>query len=849
MPPRQKKKVDPQDLSNVANLMRKNNQLILKSLRTVFTCFNTLDFKKYITNTNYFVRFQSNGVYRGSQHVLRPMSILWPSSYESMVKELSTLDAHLINTEFRERPIEWILKSGLATTPNCTRCKQPMSTSYQGVLVSWHCIQTETCRMFSMPIQRPSFFRGFEAIAIDKLLFAVYYWSICTPVQDLVSLMNISTSDLQSIWRRIQYVCKVVMENDKTKLSSDETVDLISVKFNDSFIACAKSSNSVKIGLQIPENTSNIIVMVKDWFEDGSKIRISEAKFLDLQNCGKFQIEMTARYRMALKNDKFDHDSASGYLLNQLTQIFKDFDSSTYSNESFRLVLAELEWREKYGKNPFDAFKNIVDHMKHHSELIPNIVVPNNFELPQFDCESYIWSESYFYASLLPVDSKGQPIYLEQQPDLTKPPENDIRLQCHDCNYLFDNFSFSRHIIEHVESKKNEQELFDQDLLVKCKHCFKIMKKDDILIHSQLFRSTLHNILYGCRICCVKFDSRLSFLEHMRRLHFEHEMPYACPSCPFKCSFQRDVFVHFQVAHRYSMVALCPLCLRSFTVADPKTMNQEKMFELSKIIYNHIALHYAVSGLFKCDNCCLCFVNKNTLLEHKKSRHNPMKSEIKTKNCKFIEYNVTKEEEQYCVKASASELFISNKRPNAMLSDDEDTIAPQYKINKFLEGGAPSIVESTRVETDITSEKMLELMSKFQRDDEEYVTDQDGVRLKCMECGYYLTVDHYVGKINCNSSFCNYRTYCPRASLEHKKKYHSTPDKLFLHLKKLGDWIKIFTEKGYKIKLPDVENEKPMSSKDKATSRVKQVIKIKEAHRRKQALVGMDSDDEAIIIE
>lgn len=210
------------------------------------------------------INFVSNGV-NSCTTVLRPVSILWPESYEKLVDELARLDALLLNTGFREQPVDWMLKRGLTTVPNCSQCKGKMTLKYEDNIVRWQCIKTQACSNFFMPVQRPSFFTNYENVGLDKLLFSLYFWSTCTPAEELYDRMKIEPQVLDSIWRRVQNVCRTALEKsyprhrltDLFEPNPDvqrEPIDLISIKLNNLYVVCAKhpDSNLVRLGLYIP---------------------------------------------------------------------------------------------------------------------------------------------------------------------------------------------------------------------------------------------------------------------------------------------------------------------------------------------------------------------------------------------------------------------------------------------------------------------------------------------------------------------------------------------------------------------------------------------------------------------
>lgn len=691
--------VDQDELAQAAKAMRTSNvSLISRSIRTVLSCFDDLDLQKFEMRTNYLINFISNGINKCNNSVLRPVSVLWPDTYERMADELSVLDTFLLNTDFREKPVDWMLKRGLTSIPNCRQCNEKMSLKYENNTVRWQCNKKQACLNYFMPILRPSFFSRYENISLDKLLFSIYYWSTCTPGEEICSQMNIEPQVLNGIWNRIQNVCRTSLERsyprhrltntlDSTiQQASDGTcpIDLISIKLNELFVVCAKHphSNLVRLGLYIPNvSLYSFVDLTESWFAHGTHVRICESKFLDLaKKRTDIKLTMVSRLDMVSKDGQYCRDSAFGYLVCQLTHVFKDYDSSTLSCEGLKLLLSELQWRELYGTTPYDAFTNIVSHMAQYGTasdwysepVAKNLGDSNSIQQRNGNSNQdtsgvdYIWSERYFYATVDPVDANGKIISKYSEPRTgEEAPEPDVRIRCHECNILFESFDFSIHIIAHVEQNRKEHQRveYSQRRLIECKHCFKTLPREQLPVHSSLLRAHYHLVQYGCRICCIKMVDRSSYLQHMRRHHFESETPYHCPKCKFASSFQRDVFIHFQEEHRHSLVVLCPLCLRSFTAANPEAMTIAKMKDLSKLVYGHISQHYTISKQYTCNNCCLCFLNKDDLISHQQKHHNPLVI-CQGPGLKVHQFVVAPQEEEYCVKALPIELFIANKRPN-----------------------------------------------------------------------------------------------------------------------------------------------------------------------------------------
>uniref|UniRef100_A0A6G1SI84 Zinc finger protein 280C n=1 Tax=Aceria tosichella TaxID=561515 RepID=A0A6G1SI84_9ACAR len=869
--------VKPEELRLASKQMRyKNTTLLSRSIRTNLSCFDDLDTQRMDYNSDFLVNFISIGINKSPFSIQRPVSILWPDNYDKMIDELSKLDAYLINTEFKEKPIDWMLNKGLTSIPECKSCKQPMTLKYERTNVAWRCNRTQVCQNLYAPIQRPIFFKGYESVGLMKILFSIYYWSICTQCDLLYSHLKIEPKTLHGIWQSIQNVCRVALEksyprfrlcnnpnsdenqsNSQIKASS-EIIDLISIKFNNYYIVCAKHprSNHVRLGLYVPKVSRYSFADLTDsWFAHGAEIRVCENKFLDLmKKRTDLQVKLVTRPEMVVKDGAFHRQSAFGYLICQLSHIFKDFDSSQVSLETLKLILAEIEWRELYGTNPYDAFTKIVEHMAlyrgasdcYFEPVIIDGELGSEIDIYQRDQSEFVFAEKYFYSLMQPVDSHGKVIQkYGNREDNGDVPAPIVQFRCHICTYQYESFYFSMHMVAHVEHnrKDNEQAEFLRTKQIKCKHCFKKFNKEGVVEHAQLFRADLHTIQFGCRICCLKFGDRAKYLEHMRRTHFEHEMPYRCPSCKFGSSFQRELVIHFQEEHQTEFVILCPFCLRGWTIAEPEKLDRKRMDAVSQTLYNHILEHYALADSFSCDKCCLSFLDRRKLERHKALHHNP--SEIfPEKEVKLEPFIVTRAEEEFCVMALQMEFFIPNKRPNLAIdeasqaaassaglihsdtdirrapkkprtknngastsrdnvddssdssadSDDSenyqfedclnsiesDTIHVRASSNarRFLNNGTGAIQlhKSRGGQNDLTTEKILEFMSRLKRADcvipnQSVILTPTGRPAKCVECSEYITVDHYVAAITCKP--CHYTTHCPIAATKHKQSRHA----------------------------------------------------------------------------
>ena len=836
-----------------------NTTLTSRSVRTNLSCFDDFDIVRLGPRRDYLVNFISQGVNKCPTYIHRPVSILWPDSYDKMAEQLAELDAHLINTEFKERPIEWMFERGLTTVPTCKFCESKMTLHYEDDKARWNCLKTEACLSLFAPIQRPLFFYKYENVGLLKILFAIYFWSTCTQF-DLVTerlQLQLDRRILFGIWRSVQNVCRLALEkaNPFFKLSNipDETgkqlpIDLLSIKLNQDYIVCAKHplSSQVRLGLFIPNvSRYSYVELTESWFAEGAHVRVCETRFIDLtKRRPDLRVQLTDRSDMVSRNGAFNRNSAFGYLICQLTHVFKDFESSTVSRETLKLILAEMQWRELYGTTPMNAFTNIIKHIALYEQASINYSeVINNGDNAAKESEaqtesSYVYAEKYFYAKIEPIDEKGNVVSTFRHGES----ECQVaRFFCHICNQSFESFYYSLHMMGHVElnrlTKGEDLTIFHKSVsgLYECKHCFKFFTRQHFSDHSALYQMHLHSIKYGCRICCIKFENRRVYLQHMRRMHFECETPYRCPKCKFSSSFQRELFIHFQEEHRNTFTIMCLFCLRSFTIIEPKLLNKDMMQRVSRTIYSHFMDHYIKRGKYSCDNCCLCFISNEKLRQHKIQAHNPLEI-VQEEEVRVERFIVTSEEQPFCVQAMPMELFIANKQPNKPIDeshqaamsleatscvvnpkveksnrnrrstrsagsssddkscDDDSDDSSMIDINdgtihvrrpskarKFLDGGKPAFKVSSKRPTaststkSLTSEKLLEFMWKFKRADG-VLPNQSVILNPNNQPTKCAECAQYLTVDHYVSAIscrqCGHLTHCPRSAIEHMSSVH-----------------------------------------------------------------------------
>lgn len=276
--------IRPDQLRLMASRMRYNNtSLTSSSIRTNLSCFNDLDIQRFESSPEYIVNFISLGINKSQHCIHRPVSILWPDTYDKMVDGLSKLDAYLINSELKEKPIDWLISRGLTSVPNCRQCKERMTLRFERDNVKWNCQKTPACLNSYALVQRPSTFKGYENISLLKLLFSMYYWACCTTCDLLYGILRLEPEVMHGIWRRLQNVCRVALEksyprfrlcnrpnsdgdSNITLMTSEqlEPIDLVSIKLNGNYIVCAKhpKSNCVRLGLWVPGYSQYSVAML-----------------------------------------------------------------------------------------------------------------------------------------------------------------------------------------------------------------------------------------------------------------------------------------------------------------------------------------------------------------------------------------------------------------------------------------------------------------------------------------------------------------------------------------------------------------------------------------------------------
>lgn len=657
------------------------------------------------------VEFASKGSPLNPCTVLRPKPLSWPDNQSNAFGELLQLDKSLSNESFMFRPVEWLLKRGLTVEPKCPGCCRKMTLSSDRRRTVWICRATSICKHHVSPIVRPPALREFSFIPIDKLMFSIYYWASCISFEHALDLLSIKPDILRAIWQSLQRICRdhLATAYPQIRLSStvveglngahpkEEPIDLISIKLKRFYIICAKHplSNSVRLAIYDAEknNCGDFITIVKAWFAHGSNIRVSEKRFSGLTDARPdIKLLIVPLRDMIFKNKSLNPDSAFGYILRQLSNLFKGIDSkiSDIPVEDLKLTLEELQWRETYASCPKNAFNTIIDLLvaQNSAELFQDACQQSSQMMSQTelitiddssssDAESNpIWIEEYFYAikrkSIASQESHDEepakvPLFVEMA--FSQPTGSPFI--CHICHLLFDAYNFNLHSLYHADQLVDELTYCKRDHpkgYRECRHCFKLMEEDQLTHHSTLFNRPRRIISRACRICCISFKDKNDFIKHMFQLHHKHDTPYVCPECQFASSFQNDVINHFREKHNKSLSILCTLCLKSFALPKPETATTSEMLLFSRKFNNHLLDHYELSKQFTCNRCCLSFTSKKSVNHHKRKYHI---SPVTTTEGILIEpFTITNDIRKFCTRIADLSTYLSLDKSS---STEEDT--------------------------------------------------------------------------------------------------------------------------------------------------------------------------------
>ncbi|XP_025016456.1 uncharacterized protein LOC107361787 isoform X2 [Tetranychus urticae] len=710
---------------------------------------------------------------------IKPLPAVWPKG-NIIVKCLLKLENVITEIKSDADAIEWMFRQRLIKKPVCQTCNnqfiyQPKYTYTKFTEIIWVC----GCGNSGVVVLH-TVLRNFTSAC--RLVHAIYCWA--TRDDNAESLLTLfskdNIKDTFAVYSSLQSLCNRILTRDRTKLASFDSypVEVVSVQIGQTFILAAMESKTKAVRLHafsIDEIHSaatkgiNIFIeKVREWVALPSTLRVFEKKFNGLISHG-YNVSFLTKSEFCKYGFKTNDENAGGYIISHLQKMFKNIDLSSLSANTMNLLLSELEWREKYGYEPCIAFRNIITHIA-TDPMFKNSVIDRSLSgahqaNDRKNCEEWLiknckscmhtqgdemdktivyflnfgnqqnsdtrqnsndkvdeyYVDEYFYGYWYPTNDTLS------ASDFYKP---SLDIICHLCQMHFNKSNIGKHMIEHLDDVEVNGKQTQADLRIRCNHCLKLFGPKTLHLHKELTSNKLQQ--YACRICCLPFTNRLSFIEHMIETHWPKEAPYRCNVCKYRSSFQKDVLDHFRKEHSYSEVtiAICPICLAILRCDSPNN--------LSRIVHGHMSQHFEALSTFSCSNCTLTFASDHDRKCHFLTCHSDPTNSYGTEVV-FEPYRLHAKEQIYSIIATRDELMKS----------------------KFLKKSDPSSLHKIFMQKENKNDlhkrlKKLHIGSRRLSD------------LKCMECGFKVTENHFSqAEISC--TICTFKTYCLANAKKHQQ--------------------------------------------------------------------------------
>ncbi|XP_076340085.1 uncharacterized protein LOC143240824 [Tachypleus tridentatus] len=467
------------------------------------------------------------------------------------------------------------------------------------------------------------------------------------------------------------------------------------------------------------------------------------------------------------------------YLYVQLSAMFGQFIVAQLKLETVQGYLDEIQWRERFGTNPYDTFSNIITDIGEQSgrkissvgpqkqnQLPENVITmigekndlkyqreykgqvkrpaenivqktaaattttttaavatPPPPKKPKSDEGVYVILSEYYYAK-----KEGD------SEEIGKESKESFQFKCHFCKKILDNnIRVMKHINCHIENKRQKNP--DLSDLTQCKFCFRDFETPFSMqchietVHMKMDAST-------CQICNQAFSSRFTLCAHMKSVHVECEMPYVCKVCNFRASVHQQVIEHFQQVHNGSDKFQCHYCLEVFTAR----ISPVQKIGMTQNFFLHLQKHQLKSQSRKCPACCLVFTNSNNVKMHRTTDHVSM-AEV---------------EGVIRMKAQRNEKDVVIRDPHIKpVKMAKGRISP---VRKELGSISQPLVISA------SEEKCLDLN-----------ITADTSHLRCIECKNDIDKEHFRKFMSCIQ--CGYGTHCGKAFVEHMSIHLSVSNK------------------------------------------------------------------------
>ena len=311
------------------------------------------------------------------------------------------------------------------------------------------------------------------------------------------------------------------METKTTKLGAARgplrNVELATVQVGRFYVVGCMESSSPRFRLGViccPQHeygTDNgsikpFLQFIQTWIQPSSNIIVCEPKFKALKEFG-YDVHILSRTHF-LNHLKISN--IGGYMIQHLRKLFGTTDLKDLTHDNLTLILEELQWRERFGKDPFNAFHNIIKHLAEQcaqqqllndTGMLNTLQTRNKFDRQQSITSSsssssqegrisarqkfsgaQVWVDEYYYSNLKLNKNKKNAINDEREAESSR----SSQFQCHLCQMFFDNILIVQHILEHIERERKGRVRKGDDNEIECKHCFRMFDEPIMPMHEEL---------------------------------------------------------------------------------------------------------------------------------------------------------------------------------------------------------------------------------------------------------------------------------------------------------------------------------------------------------------------------
>ncbi|XP_022242584.1 uncharacterized protein LOC106460211 [Limulus polyphemus] len=709
---------------------------------------------------------------------IKPRPLAQVNPYK--VKEsIDKLKKKLAEEECFQEPVFWLVSlKMLPDNPLCLACTKssldlvPDSESIDGYI--WKCGNQRCCK--KSQIVRPNFFGRF-GIPLAKLLQLTYHWAVQSDLQNILDEVNVDVYMARSVWRALQEVCARALVLKSKKLGGPGTTVEISFAYMGRFsILGAYDRESGKVRMKAISSAmgwsaSVYIRSLEPWLLPSSVIVSSEERLKDISKAGHTFLVATGA--SSTQEGERSVWNIKNYLHVQLNAMFGSFIVAHLKLETVQGYLDEIQWRERFGTCPNDAFWNIVTEIgEQNGNKISSIgletkqnQLPENVITLIGEKNDLKYRREYKGQVKRPAESPVQkaspptpppPLPKKSKPDETvyvilseyyyakqegdseaieKESKENINFKCHFCKKLIENnIKLMKHMNCHIENTRQKNP--DLSDLTQCKYCFRDFETPfSMQCHVDAVHMKTDTLT--CQICNQAFSSRGTLTAHMKALHVECEMPYICKACGFRSSMHQQVLEHFEQVHNGSDKLLCHYCLKVFSAR----LSPVQKTGMTQNFFLHLQKHQLKSQSRKCPACCLVFVNYNHIKTHRAVDHVSMAEA----------HGVIR------MKCEKSEKDVVVKDPHVKtVKMSKSKISPVTKeVSSFSQ---PSVMFKT------SEEKYMNIV---------FVDDTS--HLHCIECKGSVDGEHFRKFMSCSQ--CGYATNCGKAFVNHMVVHNSISSK------------------------------------------------------------------------